>query len=127
MLLYKIKSLIKDKNIKLTTARIALLNILEKSNKPLCYEDIKLDISMDKATFYRNISKFEKENIVNSFESNDRKRYYELKLTQHGHFVCISCNKVECLEKLDIKLEGYTVNNIIVNGKCKSCTNEFLK
>ena len=40
-------------------------------------EDIKSDISMDKATFYRNISKFEEEDILNSFESNDKKRYYK--------------------------------------------------
>ena len=124
--MYKIENIIKDKDIKLTNARMTLLNILQKAKSPLSYEDIKLDISMDKATFYRNISKFEKEDIVNSFESNDRKRYYELKLNPHSHFVCVSCNKVECLEKLDIKLDGYTVNNIIINGKCKACTIEFL-
>ena len=52
----KIEELIKDKNIKLTTARVKLLEILKEADRPLCYEDIKKDISMDKATFYRNIS-----------------------------------------------------------------------
>ena len=120
--MHNIENIIKDKKIKLTTARITLLDILKKANKPLSYEDIKQDISMDKATFYRNMSKFEEEDITNSFESNDKKRYYELKLSVHGHFVCITCNKIECLDTLDIKLEGYTINNIIVNGNCKNCT-----
>ena len=118
-----IEEIIKDKNIKLTTARIAILEILENENKPLSYEDIKSDISMDKATFYRNISKFESQEMLNSFESNDKKRYFELKKKPHAHFVCISCNGIECIDDLDINLEGYKVNNVIINGKCKSYKN----
>jgi len=116
-----IEDIIKNKKIKLTTARVALLEILQKAKKPLSYEDIKADISMDKATFYRNIAKFEEQGILNSFESNDKKRYFELRLIPHAHFVCVSCNKIECLSDLDIKLDGYIVNNVIVNGKCKDC------
>jgi len=116
-----IEDIIKNKKIKLTSARVALLEILQKAKKPLSYEDIKADISMDKATFYRNIAKFEEQGILNSFESNDKKRYFELRLIPHAHFVCVSCNKIECLSDLDIKLDGYIVNNVIVNGKCKDC------
>ena len=116
-----IEDIIKNKKIKLTTARVALLEILQKAQNPLSYEDIKSNISMDKATFYRNISKFEEQGILNSFESNDKKRYFELRLIPHAHFVCANCNKIECLSDLDIKLEGYLVNNVIINGKCKDC------
>ena len=116
-----IEDIIKNKKIKLTSARVALLEILQEANKPLSYEDIKSNISMDKATFYRNIAKFEEQGILNSFESNDKKRYFELRLIPHAHFVCVSCNKIECLSDLDIKLDGYLVNNVIVNGKCKDC------
>ena len=117
----KIEDIIKNKEIKLTSARIALLEILKNAKKPLSYEDIKVDISMDKATFYRNITKFEEQGILNSFESNDKKRYFELRLIPHAHFVCVICNKIECLSDLDIQLDGYAVNNVIVNGKCKDC------
>ena len=116
-----LEKLIKNTKIKLTTARKTLLEIFKKAKKPLSYEEIKLHISMDKATFYRNIALFEEEGILNSFESNDKKRYFELKLKPHAHFVCIECNKVECLDNLDIKLEGYLINNVIVNGKGQSC------
>lgn len=117
----KIEEIIKNKKIKLTSARIALLEILQEAKKPLSYEDIKSNISMDKATFYRNIAKFEEQGILNSFESNDKKRYFELRLIPHAHFVCLNCNKIECLSNLDVKLDGYVVNNVIVNGKCKEC------
>ena len=117
----KIEELIKDKNIKLTTARVKLLEILKEADRPLCYEEIKNDISMDKATFYRNISKFEEEGILNAFESNDKKRYFEFKLNPHAHFVCVECNSVECIKDVDIALPGYEINNVIINGKCTTC------
>ncbi len=117
----KIEKLIRDKNIKLTTARVKLLEILKEADRPLCYEEIKQDISMDKATFYRNISKFEEEGILNAFESNDKKRYFEIKFKPHAHFVCVACNKVECIKDVSITLPDYEVSTVIVNGKCPSC------
>lgn len=116
-----VEELIKDTKIKLTSARREILDTLHKANNPMCYDDIKDYISMDKATFYRNIAKFEEEGLLNAFESNDKKRYFELKLKPHAHFVCITCNKVECINDLNINLEGYEINNVIVNGKCKEC------
>ena len=111
-----------SKNIKLTTARRAILEIFAKSTKPLCYEDIKQYLNMDKATFYRNITKFEEESIINSFESNDKKRYYEIKKSNHSHFICDICSNIECIhEKLDVKLEGYKIDNIIIKGICPNC------
>jgi Fur family ferric uptake transcriptional regulator len=117
----KIEEVIKDKNIKLTSARVKLLEVLKASDRPLCYEEIKSDISMDKATFYRNISKFEEKGILNAFESNDKKRYFEVKATPHAHFVCVECNSVECIKSVEITLPKYEINNVIINGKCPSC------
>lgn len=117
-----IEKLINDKNLKLTTARRAILEILIDSKKPLCYEDIKDKLSMDKATFYRNITKFEDESIVNSFESNDKKRYFEIQNIPHAHFICSKCSKIECIhEKLNFCLTGYRVDNIIIKGICPKC------
>ena len=111
-------------NIKLTSARKSILDILINSSKPLSYEDIKDKISMDKATFYRNITIFEEENLINSFESNDKKRYFEIKKTQHSHFICSSCSKIECIhEKLDFSLPEYKIENIIIKCICNICLN----
>jgi len=119
-----INTLIHGTNIKLTTARKAILEILIASSKPLCYEDLKDKISMDKATFYRNISKFEEENIINSFESNDKKRYFEVQKNPHAHFICTSCSKVSCLpDDSNISLPGYQIDNVIIKGICPTCQN----
>ncbi|MFA7084024.1 MAG: transcriptional repressor [Arcobacteraceae bacterium] len=116
-----IDKLINQSNIKLTTARIAILKLFSEAKKPLCYEEIKNNLSMDKATFYRNIAKFEEENILNSFESNDKKRYYEIQKNPHAHFICSSCSNIECIKEQPIALSGYKVENIIIKGLCPSC------
>jgi len=119
----KIEELIETKNLKLTTARKELLGIYLNAKKPLSYEDVKDKISMDKATFYRNISKFEDEAIVNSFESNDKKRYYEVQKTPHAHFICNSCNKIECLkDAFNLEIKNYTIEDVIIKGVCPECS-----
>ena len=123
----KITNLTNNTNIKLTSARKSILELLINSNKPLSYEDMKDNISMDKATFYRNITIFEEENLISSFESNDKKRYFEIKKTQHSHFICSTCSKIECIhEKLDFHLPEYKIENIIIKGICKNCLKENL-
>jgi Fur family ferric uptake transcriptional regulator len=117
-----IKELIEDKNIKLTNSRKSILEVLANSSKPLCYEEIKISINMDKATFYRNITKFEDENVINSFESNDKKRYFEIKKSNHAHFICTNCSKIECIhEELNFKLVKHKIENIIIKGICPKC------
>ena len=117
-----IEDIIKNKNIKLTPARLELLEILITANKPMCYDDIKYIIKMDKATFYRNISKFEEEKIISSFESNDKKRYFAFETSIHPHFICNYCNTIKCIDNsFDVKLENYIIENIIFKGKCKNC------
>jgi Fur family ferric uptake transcriptional regulator len=119
-----INTIIDGTNIKLTTARKAILEIFSNSSKPLCYEDIKENISMDKATFYRNITKFEEENIINSFESNNKKRYFELNKNPHSHFICTSCSKINCIhDNLNIELKDYKIDNVIIKGTCPDCLN----
>ena len=117
----KIEEIIKNKSIKVTSARVEILTLLKKANRPLSYEDFKEVISMDKATFYRNIAKFDEKDMLNSFSPNDKKRYFELKTSPHGHFVCTKCNLIECIDNVDLKLKGYQIDNIIINGICKRC------
>jgi Fur family transcriptional regulator, ferric uptake regulator len=116
------KNIIEEKKLKLTSARKELLEIFSVEKKPISFEDVKHKIKMDKATFYRNVSKFEQESILSSFESNDKKRYYEIKESPHAHFICNSCNIIECLQNPQpVKLDGYKIMDTIFKGTCKSC------
>jgi Fur family ferric uptake transcriptional regulator len=118
----QIKEIIEEKNLKLTSARRELLEVLHKEGKPVSFEDIKDKIHMDKATFYRNASKFEHESILNSFESNDKKRYYEIQESEHAHFICNVCSSVECIKNIEpVIIKGYVVEDMIFKGICKKC------
>ncbi|CAA6803676.1 MAG: Fur family transcriptional regulator [uncultured Sulfurovum sp.] len=118
----QLEKIIKNNNLKFTAARQILLEIFSKASQPLAYEDIKSQLTMDKATFYRNMSTFEASGILNGFESNDKKRYYEMTDKQHAHFICSKCHNVECLdENFHLHLKDYKVTNIIVHGICTNC------
>ncbi|MCF6173079.1 MAG: transcriptional repressor [Campylobacteraceae bacterium] len=120
----KVNQIIKEKNLKLTPARVEVLEMLVTKNKPISYEDIKDELSMDKATFYRNIAKFEENSIIRSFESNDKKRYFSLEQNFHPHFICTKCNTISCLsEKNIIDMKGYIIESIIIKGICSKCLN----
>jgi len=86
----QIKTLFQEHDIKFTTARASILEVLKVAHHPLSYEQIKekMSVTMDKATFYRNIAKFEESGMVHKFEADDRKWYFELSSTTHAHFIC---------------------------------------
>lgn len=108
--------------IKLTSARKELLDILYASDRPLSYEDVKHEISMDKATFYRNIAKFQEENVVSGFESNDKKRYFEIQKNPHAHFICNICNKIECIDMpQNIAVKSHIIETVVFKGRCCEC------
>jgi Fur family transcriptional regulator, ferric uptake regulator len=118
----KTENILKERNLKSTEARKALLKVLLHVDRPVCFEDIKDRLEMDKTTFYRNISKFEEKSIVSGFESNDKKRYYELSQAPHMHFVCDICHHIECLHNpLPVMPEGCSVSDVVVKGRCKNC------
>lgn len=116
------KEIMKLSGLKITSPREVLIELLNKSPKPLCYNDIKNDISMDKATFYRTMNSFEDANIVDIIDSSDKKRYFELKKEPHSHFSCNICHAIECINSSHvIELPGYKIQSITIHGLCTIC------
>ena len=75
-------------------------------------------------TFLSDEAIFEEGNIINSFESNDKKRYFEIKRVAHSHFICSSCSKIECIHKeIEMKLDNHQIDTIIIKGLCCDCLN----
>jgi Fur family ferric uptake transcriptional regulator len=120
----KIKKLFKEGNIKATQAREMILGILSEAKAPLNYEQIRAEmtIDMDKATFYRNISLFEEAELVQKFEGDERKWYFELSKKAHAHFVCETCHSVICVDfTVNSDIAEHKVKNIVLKGICKDC------
>ncbi|MDR1975955.1 MAG: transcriptional repressor [Campylobacteraceae bacterium] len=120
----KTKKLLQKSGIKPTNAREAIMDILNTVKAPLSYEQIRslMKSDMDKATFYRNISLFEEAGVVQKFESDERKWYFELLRKSHAHFVCEQCHNIICID-LDIgaDIKEHQVKNVVIKGLCKEC------
>ncbi|MBN2963931.1 transcriptional repressor [Sulfurospirillum sp. T05] len=111
-------------NIKPTPARTAIFDVLQHALSPLNYDQItdQMPMRINKATFYRAISIFEKEGLVTKFESDDRKWYFELSPVNHAHFICETCHEVRCTNvPIPKASEGNAVKSVILKGTCKAC------
>lgn len=116
------EKVIKSNGLKATPSRLHLLELLHASTHPVSYEELKESLQMDKATFYRNVAAFESEGVIKSIESHDKRRYFELATAPHAHFICLTCNRVECIESTGMfLLRGYEIESITINGRCPQC------
>lgn len=119
---HSLVSIFEKHHIKQTQARLAIVNVLKEAHSPMNYEQIKgkLNLSMDKATFYRNVAKFEEAGLIHKFESDDRKWYFELSSTTHAHFICEACHQITCMDIMFDAMEE-DVTSIVLKGRCKAC------
>lgn len=87
-------------NLKTTKARMAILETLKSSSKPLAVSEIidslvELKIAIDQATIYRALNSFLEKGIIKRFELQEGKFRYELFGTDHHHLICQNCGKIE--------------------------------
>ncbi len=93
--------IIKQKGLRLTKTRRAVLELFAATHTPLSVPRIltELDcsgISVNKTTVYRELETLETVGIVKSLSLGDRKQYFELASRgHHHHFVCLECDGVE--------------------------------
>ena len=131
------KTELNDVSLRATPARLALMTLLEKSDKPLDVHTMikfleKKDIKTDPATVFRIINMFTEKGLVKPIQLNEGKFRYELKnKTDHHHLVCEKCGEIEdisdcniaILEKEISKKKKFLVknHNLEFFGICKSC------
>lgn len=121
-----INSMLSKVKLKSTKQRCEILQVMLENKFPQSYEQIKskLSCTMDKATFYRNMTVFEEKKIVNKLESENKIWHYELAFHSHAHFICESCHKIACMDiNLPIKINGYNATKVIFKGICDECEN----
>ncbi len=117
-----LNTLFAQHGLKITDARSAILRVLKAARSPMSYEQMKVQMeqAMDKATFYRNIAKFEELGMVHKFESDDRKWYFELSTSTHAHFICEACHQITCMD-VDLGLVDAEVKSVVLKCTCKEC------
>ena len=129
-------SLLKDKGLKVTKGRRAILQILFESNKELTAEDILYmcknnEIFINQSTVYRALDLFCEKEIIDKFPLSDGIFAYSVKHETHKHLVkCLICHKeieVPCpMKQVEAMVENetgfvLTEHNLVMEGVCKEC------
>ncbi len=128
-----INDLLRERGLKKTKLRIALLDYLFSTKHAQSYPEIKraLGGNVDKSTVYRNLTAFEEAGIIHRIEHGGVAKYAFGKAQEHGlnhaHFVCDFCETVYCMEGLaPLQLnvpKGFKTKAIqtIIRGTCSDC------
>ncbi len=94
--LEKYIKLLKDNGLKVTHQRLAILKYLESNmDHPTVeriYSDLKIDNpSLSKTTVYNTLEVLRENNIIHSLTISPTEQRYDMKTTQHHHFMCKKC------------------------------------
>ncbi|WP_104697992.1 MULTISPECIES: Fur family transcriptional regulator [unclassified Helicobacter] len=127
---------LKEKKLKVTPQRIAILKEIHKNGHisiEEIYENIKREYpSISLATIYKNIASMFEANLLREVKIPCHKQRYELAYDKHVHITCEKCGKIEDmhleLEKLIAECSsatGYQINNVsmVFMGICSTCSN----
>ena len=129
------QKILQEKGLKTTTARVAVLNLLEKQNNPTDVFTIveNLNDQADQATIYRILEVLTEKGIVNRLEFGEGKYRYELQKDDHHHLICTNCGNISDIEdkymdriEAEIKKDkGFLVKSHSLEffGLCKNCQN----
>lgn len=134
--------LLKYADLKVTTQRKEVLEILTRLQKPLDVDELKSllsqkNIRVDQATIYRILKTFADKQIVQKVALQEGKTHYELAdRPHHHHVVCVRCGTIQDVEECGIeeikkiieKKTGFSIQTHAFElfGTCSSCNNETI-
>ncbi|MEK7615040.1 MAG: Fur family transcriptional regulator [Patescibacteria group bacterium] len=99
------KLLLKEKNLRCTPARLAVLALFESSDHPMSSQEVVARVSRGtayQATIYRILKSFTDLGILRTVNLRHEHVDYELALhSDHHHIVCTGCGKLEKFEGCD--------------------------
>jgi Fur family transcriptional regulator, peroxide stress response regulator len=125
---------LKEKGVKVTPQRVAIIDFLEKNKiHPTAdeiYENVsKTFPSISLATIYNTLEKLEEIGAITKIKiSDENKVNYEAILEPHHHFYCRKCKKIfdidiKCSFSILKEVEGNKIEEIhgYFKGICKNC------
>lgn len=93
-------------DLKITQARVSLLELIEKENKPLdaqfLIDTMQHSSQVDKVTIFRILNVLTEHGILRRLEFGEGKARYELNTEDHHHLICQHCGKIEDISDCNI-------------------------
>ncbi len=128
------EALLQSRNLRRTSCRQGILDILAHSTAALTENEIKalLDKSHDRTTFYRSFKTLIDNNLVHRIVVDNLVVKYALNPQsyssgEHVHFYCTRCDNILCIENSHVSGISLPVGfeavetEVIIKGTCKSC------
>jgi len=135
-LLNKYIPLLKQKNIKITHQRLAILKYLdEHHNHPTAF-DIYTKLkerypSLSKTTVYNSLDILQKYGIITALTICGSEHRYDINEGMHHHFLCKRCGRIididiKCPNIEKVKSYGHEIEEVhgYFKGICKNCINK---
>ena len=134
----RFRDLLKTKQLKVTSARLAVLQVLAESSSPLTHAEVQQALhehSIDQSTIFRNLNDLTDAGLVRRTELGDHVWRFEMLKgdhnDDHSHFVCVDCGSVTCLPETALDLDKKksvsgvgTISQVLVKGHCLDCSPE---
>jgi len=131
------KQTLRQKGLRITPIREAVLDILNHADSPLDNQEIlnrlnSKSVDADLVTVYRMTETFTSHNIIKQVDFQDGKRRYEIEGDHHHHLICTQCGKVQAIHEPCVAVSEQTVkekyaftvtrHQLEFFGLCKKCT-----
>jgi Fur family ferric uptake transcriptional regulator len=132
----EMKTLLRDRELRVTGARLDVLGLLAEAEKPLSFTSVMAtlgEVDYAATTVYRTLVTLSEVGItrVLGMEGIDRYEFVrgEQKEHHHPHFVCEDCGRVECLpvsvtEALEFQgpwADSLRKASLQFKGECPDC------
>ncbi len=130
--------LLRGAGLKVTPARLELLSVLSKNERPLTVTEVAEKLpDINQITIYRALVAMVESELVRKVDVQHAYTHYELIATKkhHHHAICSLCGRIEdvdaclpeSLEKDVLKhlkeFSSLTGHSLEFIGRCKTCTN----
>ena len=130
------EKLLKEKNLRVTPARLALLVEIQKFQSAMPFSAIQDQLKdMDRITLFRTLNRLLEYGVIHKAFISGQETYYALCAEScskkahhhnHVHFKCLSCDTVTCQEvkeEIELSIPKFKISRVDVNvsGYCDQC------
>ena len=121
----EVRSLLRERGLRATSARIGVLEVLHKQQRPMTHEAVMAQLPdgvFDKASVWRILADLAESGLLLRMDLGDRIWRYELidqcrpVKNDHPHFLCERCNEVRCLPSLELRAEDGTLPEALLGA-----------
>jgi Fur family transcriptional regulator, ferric uptake regulator len=113
---------------------------LHGQTRPISHAEVSealVPLGYDKSTIYRVLVELSESQLLTRIDAGDHAWRFEMRKpgdhssSDHPHFVCNDCGKVECLPEVEVSLKDSTkksksgknrsIEGIFLKGTCEDC------